>query len=253
MTPEMARCESWLPFPARAGTSMSSLSYFLGGGRRFIYLLVSLPPQLPCHPLVTFPMARYRKPTRRSSTSWKQRIQGLLDNTPSHETIRAEVQLLVDNSNINTIRGLAIGDQARFLEITDQVSTCHPCSSWKVLTSDGPDANSSNPENHEQAAPTVLERDTRFVATLGDIYSNILQLPNSIGSLQRLEKRGEIAVASGGTTDIWRGVWNNQHVAFKAFRISPPPRSPGSKEDPLETGAYLEETAPRERSPVSWC
>jgi len=60
------------------------------------------------------------------------------------------------------------------------------------------------------------------VATLGDIPSNTLRLPNSTGSLQGLEKRGEIAVASGGTTDIWRGAWNNQHVAFKAFRICPP-------------------------------
>ena len=32
MTPETARRESWLQFPARAGTSMSSLSYFLGRG-----------------------------------------------------------------------------------------------------------------------------------------------------------------------------------------------------------------------------
>ena len=64
--------------------------------------------------------------------------------------------------------------------------------------------------------------DTKFVATLGDIYSNTSLLPNSTGSLQGLEKRGEIAVASGGTTDIWRGTWNNQRqVAFKAFRIYP--------------------------------
>jgi len=59
------------------------------------------------------------------------------------------------------------------------------------------------------------------VTTLGNISSDILQLPNSIGSLQGLEKRGDIAVASGGTTDIWRGGWNNRQVALKAFRIYP--------------------------------
>ena len=79
-----------------------------------------------------------------------------------------------------------------------------------------------NPETREQAAPTVLAKDAKFVATLGDISSDILLLPNSTGSLQGLKKRGEIAVASGGTTDIWRGTWNGQQVAHKAFRIYPP-------------------------------
>ena len=46
-------------------------------------------------------------------------------------------------------------------------------------------------------------------------------LPDSVGSLQGLEKCGAIAVASGGTTDIWRGVWNDNHVSLKAFRIYP--------------------------------
>jgi serine/threonine protein kinase len=76
--------------------------------------------------------------------------------------------------------------------------------------------------NPEQAAPKILAKDTTFVATLGDISSDILRLPNSVGSLQGLEKRGQIAVASGGTTDIWRGTWNGQQVAFKTFRIYPP-------------------------------
>jgi len=76
--------------------------------------------------------------------------------------------------------------------------------------------------NHEQAAPVVLVKDTESVATLGDISSNTLLLPSSIGSLKGLEKRGEIAVASGGIADTWRGSWNNQQVAFKAFRIYPP-------------------------------
>jgi len=62
----------------------------------------------------------------------------------------------------------------------------------------------------------------KLATTLGDISSDILRLPNSTGSLQGLEKRGNIAVASGGTTDVWRGGWNNRQVALKAFRIYPP-------------------------------
>ena len=36
-----------------------------------------------------------------------------------------------------------------------------------------------------------------------------------------LEKRGTMAVASGGLTDIWRGQLNDARVAIKAFRIYP--------------------------------
>jgi hypothetical protein len=78
-----------------------------------------------------------------------------------------------------------------------------------------------NSDNHEQAAPAVLVKDTNFVAMLGDISSTMLRLPSSTGSLEGLKKSGESAVLSGGTTDIWRGVWNDKQVAFKAFRIYP--------------------------------
>ena len=66
------------------------------------------------------------KSTSRSSTPEKQRIQRLLDNPPSHKTIQSEVQLMVDHGNIQTFNGLGAGDRARFVEIIDQVSACHP-------------------------------------------------------------------------------------------------------------------------------
>ena len=75
--------------------------------------------------------------------------------------------------------------------------------------------------DYNQAAPAVLARDTKFVATLGDISSSVLMLPESTGSLRGLEKRGKIAVASGAIADIWKGVWGTTPVAFKAFRFYP--------------------------------
>ena len=59
----------------------------------------------------------------------------------------------------------------------------------------------------------------KLEATFGEISGDTRLLPSSAGSLQGLEKRGEIAVASGGTTDIWRGTLSNKEVALKAFRI----------------------------------
>ena len=55
---------------------------------------------------------------------------------------------------------------------------------------------------------------------LGKICSAVSQLPNSIGFLENLQKHGEIAFASGGSTDTWRGEWKNVEgaVSIKAFR-----------------------------------
>lgn len=82
--------------------------------------------------------------------------------------------------------------------------------------------NSLGHRPHNQAAPTEYTRDAKPVVVLGEICSDTGLLPNSVGSLQGLKKLGEIAVASGGTTDTWRGVLDNEQVALKAFRIYTP-------------------------------
>ena len=48
-----------------------------------------------------------------------------------------------------------------------------------------------------------------------------LQLPTSAVLSAGLEKRGNIALASGGLTDVWRGEYRGGQVAIKAFRIYP--------------------------------
>lgn len=45
-----------------------------------------------------------------------------------------------------------------------------------------------------------------------------MQLPASAILSEGLEKRGNIAVASGGLTDIWKGDLDKTRVAIKAFR-----------------------------------
>lgn len=52
-------------------------------------------------------------------------MRRLLETPLQHETIRAEVQLLVDGGDIQAIRGFAADDQAKFLEIVDQVRACN--------------------------------------------------------------------------------------------------------------------------------
>ena len=57
------------------------------------------------------------------SISGKQLLLGLLDNPKPPETFHSEVQLALDNGNIRAIRLLAVEDQARLLEVVDQVRT----------------------------------------------------------------------------------------------------------------------------------
>ena len=57
------------------------------------------------------------------------------------------------------------------------------------------------------------------LAALGDISSDTGLLPDSVGSLHGLGKHEEMAVVTGGTTDIWRGTLSGKQVAFKAFRV----------------------------------
>ena len=64
-------------------------------------------------------------------------------------------------------------------------------------------------------------QNVKYVTTLGNLCSEIQQLPTSNLLTTGPEKRGNIAVASGGITDIWRGELGDLRVAIKAFRIYP--------------------------------
>ena len=158
------------------------------------------------------------------SSSWNaNRVRSwLLNNPSSGQDTRPQLHAFLKfKSHIPVVRQLTAGEQAKLLEVIDEVSVAvervpHP----KLTTHIGPNACPSEPFN-EQAAPTDLLKDPKLIAALGEISSDTGLLPNSIGLLRGLEKRGEIPVASGGTTDIWKGTLNDKPVAFKAFRIYP--------------------------------
>ena len=65
--------------------------------------------------------------------------------------------------------------------------------------------------------------------------SATVRLPTSAVLSAGLEKRGNIAVASGGLTDIWRGQYNSAQVAVKAFRIYPAQNLKEAKEVSLQS------------------
>jgi hypothetical protein len=53
------------------------------------------------------------------------------------------------------------------------------------------------------------------------ICSVAAQLPHTTILSDGLKKCGDIAVASGGFTDTWRGSYRKENVAIKVFRIYP--------------------------------
>jgi len=71
-----------------------------------------------------------------------------------------------------------------------------------------------------KAYPTVDSQNARLVTALGNLCSATERLPTSAVLSAGLEKCENIAVASGGLTDVWRGEWGGLRVAIRAFRIS---------------------------------
>ena len=83
--------------------------------------------------------------------------------------------------------------------------------------------------------PTIDPHNANFVRALGDVCSATERLPTSAVLKAGLEKRGTIAVASGGFTDIWRGEYNGAQVAIKAFRIYPAQNLKEAKEVSIQS------------------
>ena len=64
-------------------------------------------------------------------------------------------------------------------------------------------------------------QNAKFIIALWEVCSATERLPTSVLLSAGLEKRANIAVASGGVTDIWRGEYYTMQTAIKAFRIYP--------------------------------
>lgn len=106
--------------------------------------------------------------------------------------LRAQATALLAGKNlVVSIQGLTTEEQTRFVDKVYQI--------YATL----------DPQNMKE------------IAALGSVCSAIQKLPTSVVLSTGLEKLGEIAVASGGFTDIWQGSFEGVRVAIKAFRIYP--------------------------------
>ncbi|KAF9646894.1 kinase-like protein [Thelephora ganbajun] len=126
-----------------------------------------------------------------TSTRGEASIQEFANSNLTPEASRQKAALLLDSKDlVRNVRGLTPEGQTKFVDKIDQ------------------------------AYSTIGSQNARLITALGNLCSAIERLPTS-AVLFTLEKRGNIAVASGGFTDIWRGDMGGTTVAIKAFRIYP--------------------------------
>ena len=132
----------------------------------------------------------------------------------TQEQSKQRASLLLDSKDLlRNVRGLAPEDQTRFIDKADQVRRRR---SWLIRLPH------CLPLIIPAKAYTAVDlRTVKLVNALGDVCSATDRLPTSTLLAAGLEKRGAIAVASGGLTDIWRGEYHGSPVAIKAFRIYP--------------------------------
>ena len=185
-----------------------------------------------------------RNPTRAETA-----IQEYANSTLTSEHSRQQAAILLSSKELlRNVQGLSQAVQTKFVDKVDKVRQNGPFFPPNVSLISA------------KAYPTINLQNAKFVISLGNVCSATARLPTSAVLSAGLEKRGAIAVASGGLTDVWRGEYNGEQVAIKAFRIYPAQNLKEAKEvriqlvwvicsrakftDPVEPGADMEEVIP---------
>ena len=199
--------------------------------------------------------------TPRNPTHEEIAIREFTNTDLTPELSRQQAAIFLDDKKLlQNIRGLAPEDQERFVERVDQVRRDGSFSLSPIETL---------PIVSAKAYPTIDPRNVKFINVLGDVCRAHMQLPTSAILSAGLDKRGDVAITSGGLTDIWPGEYRGAQVTIKVFRIHPSQKREKAKEvrtwsgsraslqtkftDPVETSAHLEEVVPRKHLAISWC
>ena len=138
-------------------------------------------------------------------------IQQFANSNITLEELRGQAGVLLSNRDISrSALGISPEDQTKLVDKLDQVCRDPPFFSQDL----GLIA-------FQKAYPTLDSQNVRYIIALGNLCSATVRLPASAILSEGLDKRGAIAVTSGGLTDIWEGDLRGDRVAIKAFRIYP--------------------------------
>jgi len=171
-----------------------------------------------------------------SSTRGEGPFREYANSTLTTEQSRQQAAPLLNSKDLlRNFRALIPEDQTKFIDKVDKVRR-----RWLILLSQYPPSIIS-----AKAYPTIHSPDAKYITALGEVCGTTERLPTSALLSTGLEKRGNIAVASGGFTDIWRGEYYSMQVAIKAFRIYPAQNFKEAKEVSIWS---ISEVCPRTKS-----
>ena len=152
-------------------------------------------------------------------------LQQFANSNFTLEELRQQAGVLLSNRDISrSALGLSPEDQTKLMVKLDQVRR-DPLFFFADLRLIA----------FEKAYPTLDSQNVRYITALGNLCSSIVRLPASAILSEGLDKRGAIAVASGGLTDIWKGDLRAARVAIKAFRIYPAQNLKEAKEVSIQS------------------
>ena len=142
------------------------------------------------------------------------KLREVINRPPGSERTLEELRDFTSSKDyIEIARGLEREEVAKLVDILDQVRRPSPR-----------DAVSLDNDHDGQSIRYIDWRNTQhttLLRALGSICSATIQLPHTAILSDGLEISGNIAMASGGFTDTWRGLYQGKTVAFKAFRTLP--------------------------------
>ena len=206
-------------------------------------------------------MNKTNTPARPAHESTHEAITQLITSEEEDLRIQRAKILLTRRHLVEALGQRAPDEQVQVLDEIDKV--CQPLPLYRNLW-----LNTS-----PKAYPTIDRETVKYVRILGRACSDIVQLPASVVISGKLDINGDIAVASGGLTDFWRGKLSDSTdgslVAIKAFRTYPPTELNKVKRvskkstnevhsrtkfaDSLGTGTVVEETLPRQHPTIPRC
>ena len=115
--------------------------------------------------------------------------------------------MLASQEGMNTAMSLQGDDALTLVDILDQVSRLRIIAVLRLT-----------PVQAFEAPNMELDLRRKCVRVLRRVCGSEAILPRSCILSENISKEGDIAIASGGFADIWKGRHNGNRVCIKAFR-----------------------------------
>lgn len=133
-------------------------------------------------------------------------------NIRSREFPNVLTKMLASQENVNTAMTLQGDDALTLVDILDQVSRLMRIGPPYLIA----------PAQAFEAPNMSLDLRRRSVRILRRVCGLQTILPRSCILSENISKEGDIAFASGGFADVWKGRHNGNSVCIKAFRAYAP-------------------------------